>query len=173
MKRIEVESLRDSIASTYDLDLNDCRCEDEEVLMKQLEYGEITPDEFEKGLVKIYDELKKITLSEKEKEALLKVIQDNLTMFRYFDDIFKKECTNHMRKTYEDLEEKIKEVTNITDFKNVELMHLLVCLKMFVSKKIKDFKSKGLDPQQDEELLFLNNLYEKVHHYFLNYDKYH
>lgn len=57
MKRIEVESIRDSIASVYDLNLNDGRCEDEEILMRDLEYGRITLDEFEKGLVKIYNEL--------------------------------------------------------------------------------------------------------------------
>ncbi len=173
MKRIEVESLRDSIASTYDLNLNDCRCSDEENLMRQLERGEITPDEFEKGLVKIYDELNKICLSRKEKDALLKAIQDNLKMFIDLDNYFKESCTLHLRQVYECIQEKIKsEVNYITDFEKSELIHLLTSLEMFAGGKIKDLKSKGIDPQQDEELLFLNSLYKKLHHYFLNYDKY-
>lgn len=60
-KRIEVESIRDSIKSVYDLDSNQEQTEDERVLMLQLEREEITLDEFERELVKIYVQLQEET----------------------------------------------------------------------------------------------------------------
>ena len=57
MKRIDVEHLRDVIRSQYDIDIDYDEYEQE--VMKWLEYGYITQEEFEAELNKLYQELVK------------------------------------------------------------------------------------------------------------------
>lgn len=57
MKRIEVESLRDSIRSVFNVEIDYDTYEQE--LMKDLEYGYISVDEFDQKLTEHYSDLEK------------------------------------------------------------------------------------------------------------------
>lgn len=108
-----------------------------------------------------------IELSAKEKKVLIEALNDNLEMFKTLRETFNIEDTNKMyvlcKNMYAILSKPGKEYFL---FDKVGIMNLLSSLSYYAEIEMTIVKNRGENPRENEDCLFLNDLYIKLNKKF-------